>query len=68
METLSTEYAPAASKKNLVLKAMPCGATVETDRKLLRRVMQNFISNAIKYTKSGPHSHGLPPQGAHLAH
>ena len=53
METLSTEYAPAASKKNLVLKAMPCGATVETDRKLLRRVMQNFISNAIKYTKSG---------------
>ena len=53
METLSTEYAPAAAKKNLVLKAMPCGATVETDRKLLRRVMQNFISNAIKYTKSG---------------
>jgi Na+/proline symporter/signal transduction histidine kinase len=53
METLSTEYAPAATKKNLVLKAMPCGATVETDRKLLRRVMQNFISNAIKYTKSG---------------
>jgi Na+/proline symporter/signal transduction histidine kinase len=53
LETLSTEYAPAASKKNLVLKAMSCGATVETDRKLLRRVMQNFISNAIKYTKSG---------------
>ena len=53
METLSTEYAPAAAKKNLVLKAMPCGATIETDRKLLRRVMQNFISNAIKYTKSG---------------
>ena len=53
METLSTEYAPAASKKNLVLKFMPCGATVETDRKLLRRVMQNFISNAIKYTRSG---------------
>ena len=53
METLSTEYAPAATKKNLVLKAMPCGATVETDRKLLRRVMQNFISNAVKYTKSG---------------
>jgi signal transduction histidine kinase len=53
METLSTEYAPAASKKNLVLKFMHCGATVETDRKLLRRVMQNFISNAIKYTRSG---------------
>ena len=53
METLSTEYAPAATKKNLILKSMPCGATIETDRKLLRRVMQNFISNAIKYTKSG---------------
>ena len=43
METLSTEYAPVASKKNLVLKFMHCGTTVETDRKLLRRVMQNVV-------------------------
>ncbi len=27
--------------------------TVETDRKLLRRVLQNFVSNAIKYTRHG---------------
>ena len=53
LEMLGTEFAPAAAKKNLGLKTMPCGLTIETDRKLLRRVLQNFISNAVKYTKSG---------------
>ncbi len=53
LELLNTEYAPAAAKKNLGFKTMPCSAAVETDRKLLRRVLQNFISNAVKYTNSG---------------
>ncbi len=32
---------------------MPCSLPVESDRLLLRRLMQNFISNAIKYTPHG---------------
>ena len=32
---------------------MPCSLPVESDRTLLRRLLQNFISNAIKYTPRG---------------
>ena len=32
---------------------MPCSLPVESDRSLLRRLLQNFISNAIKYTPQG---------------
>ena len=32
---------------------MPSSLAVETDRNLLRRLIQNLVSNAIKYTRSG---------------
>jgi CheY-like chemotaxis protein len=32
---------------------VPCSLTLNSDRKLLRRVLQNFVSNAIKYTREG---------------
>jgi Na+/proline symporter/nitrogen-specific signal transduction histidine kinase len=53
LESLTTEYGPAAASKKLGLRAVTCSLTVETDRKLLRRVLQNFVSNAVKYTRSG---------------
>ncbi|WP_373503060.1 NahK/ErcS family hybrid sensor histidine kinase/response regulator, partial [Aestuariivirga sp.] len=53
LQALALEFGPAARKKGLRFTVVPCGLTLNSDRKLLRRVLQNFVSNAIKYTKEG---------------
>src|SRR5438477_1598420 len=53
MRSLEIEFAPIARAKGLDLAFVPCSLPVESDRTLLRRLLQNFISNAIKYTPRG---------------
>src|SRR5438876_62069 len=53
MRSLEIEFAPIARAKGLQLTFVPCSLPVESDRSLLRRLLQNFISNAIKYTPRG---------------
>ena len=53
MRSLEIEFAPIARAKGLELTFVPCSLPVESDRALLRRLLQNFISNAIKYTPRG---------------
>ena len=53
LQALAVEFGPAARKKGLKFTVATCGLTLNSDRKLLRRVLQNFVSNAIKYTKEG---------------
>jgi Na+/proline symporter/signal transduction histidine kinase len=53
MRSLEIEFAPIARAKGLTLTFVPCSLPVESDRLLLRRLLQNLVSNAIKYTPRG---------------
>ena len=53
LHRLEVEFAPLAREKGLALRFAPSTQAVHSDRRLLRRLLQNLISNAIKYTPSG---------------
>jgi Na+/proline symporter/signal transduction histidine kinase len=46
-------FAPLAAEKGLTIRVGRGDATVETDAGLLHSIVQNFLSNAIRYTGQG---------------
>jgi Na+/proline symporter/signal transduction histidine kinase/ActR/RegA family two-component response regulator len=53
LRQLKLEFVPLARAKNLDLVFVPCSLSVTSDRRLLRRLLQNLVSNAVKYTPAG---------------
>ena len=53
LSTLRLEFAPIAAARGLKLTIRPSHAYVRTDPLLLKRVLQNLINNALRYTRRG---------------
>jgi len=50
---LCSDFARLAGEAGLGFKVLPSSALVRTDPRLLERMVQNLVSNAIKYTDAG---------------
>jgi PAS domain S-box-containing protein len=53
MQSLQEEFSIIAEERGVDFKLVPSSAAVVSDARLLRRILQNLISNAIKYSALG---------------
>ncbi len=51
LSSLVTAFAPLAARRGVGLRLIPSRLTVQSDPALLRRVLQNFVANAIRYSR-----------------
>jgi len=63
LKQIGTDFSPMAREKKLSLTIVPSSLRIRTDRNLLRRLIQNLVSNAIKYTREGRILVGVRRQG-----
>ncbi len=66
LETLAREFGIAAQSRGLQLDWVDTRAVVVSDEALLRRILQNFLSNALRYTPRGRVLIGCRRVGDHL--
>jgi len=53
LATLGVEFGIIARERGIEFHTVPCRVTVHSDRQFLRRILQNFLSNALRYTRQG---------------
>lgn len=63
---LRAEFAVMADDRGLDLKVVSTRCWVDSDPQMLRRIVQNFLSNALRYTQQGRVLLGVRRRGGHL--
>ncbi|MEE4154220.1 MAG: ATP-binding protein [Erythrobacter sp.] len=63
LSALQIEFAPLAEQKGLMLRTAEPGLHVASDPQILRRILQNLVSNAIRYTAKGFVEVRVEPRG-----
>ena len=53
LQVMGHNFGVLAESRGLALRCVPTRAVVRTDENLLRRIVQNFVSNAIRYSRHG---------------
>ena len=53
LASVAAQYAPLAAARGLRFRVHASRVSVRSDRRLLRRALQNFVANALRYTKEG---------------
>jgi Na+/proline symporter/signal transduction histidine kinase/CheY-like chemotaxis protein len=66
LEELRRQYAPLAQARKLQLRIVDSHEVVRSDRSMLRRILQNYLSNALRYTERGGVLVGCRRRGGEL--
>ena len=53
LQKIAVEFGPTAREKSIRLTIVDSAAVVHADRAMVARIIQNLVSNAIKYTRRG---------------
>ncbi len=66
LEPLASEFGAIAAARGLAFRFVPSRAWVHSDPQLLRRVLQNFLANAVRYTPRGTVLLGVRREGGQV--
>ena len=66
-DALEAQFAQTFEEQGLGLRFAPTSLSIYSDASLLRRILQNFISNARRYTRSGAVLIGCRRRNGHVA-
>jgi len=53
LDTLWREFGIIGRARGIELRVAPCAAVIHSDEALLRRILQNYLSNAVRYSRRG---------------